>query len=97
MTGTNVELIDSDPINFLTSKAFWINIDLAWISISTCPFQITGTSEAYLLVLIGGDSDELGFFEDIRPKSGIWQFQNVVCTDKMEPGLVLVHRIENGL
>ena len=64
---------------------------------ATVPFQSHKTSEAYLLVLIGGDGDELGFFEDVRPKSGIRQFQNVVCTDKMEPGLVLVHRIENGL
>ena len=49
------------------------------------------------LVLVGGDSDELGLLEDVGPEGRVGQLQDVVGPHQVEPRLVLVHRVEDGL
>ncbi len=51
----------------------------------------------HLLILVGGDCNELGLLEDVRPKGGVRQLENVVGPHQVEPRLVLVHRVEDGL
>ena len=50
-----------------------------------------------LLVLVGGDGDELGLLEDVRAEGCHWYLLNVVAPDQMESGSILVHRVEHGL
>lgn len=50
-----------------------------------------------LFILIGGDCDELGLLEDVRPEGGVWQLQDVVGADQVEPRLVLMHRVQYRL
>ena len=52
---------------------------------------------AHLLVLIGGDGDELGLLEDVRSERGVGQLDDVVGSDEVKSRLVLVHRVEDGL
>ena len=51
----------------------------------------------YLFVLIGRDGDKLCLLEDVGPEGGVGQLEDVVGPDQVEPGLVLVHRVEYGL
>ena len=51
----------------------------------------------HLLILVGGDGNELGLLEDVRPKGGVRQLEDVVGPHQVEPRLVLVHRVEDGL
>ena len=51
----------------------------------------------HLLVLVGGDGDELRLLEDVRPERGVGQLQDVVGAYQVEPRLVLVHRVQYGL
>ena len=41
--------------------------------------------------------DELGFLEDVRPKRRVGQFEDVVGSDEVKPGLVFVHGVEYRL
>ena len=50
-----------------------------------------------LLVLVGGDGDELGLLEDVRPEGGVGQLDDVVGSDEVKSRLVLVHRVQDGL
>ena len=50
-----------------------------------------------LLVLIGRHSDELRLLEDVGPEGGVGQLEDIASSDQMEPRLVLVHRVEDGL
>ena len=50
-----------------------------------------------LLVLVGGNGNEFGLFEDIRPERCHWYLLNVVAPDQMESGLILVHRVKHRL
>ena len=50
-----------------------------------------------LLVLVGCDGDELGLLEHVRPERRVRELEDVVGPDKVKPGLVLVHRIQDGL
>ena len=50
-----------------------------------------------LLVLVGRHADEGSLLEDVRPERGVWQLQDVVCPDQVEPRLVLVHRVQDSL
>ena len=51
----------------------------------------------HLLILVGGDGNELGLLEDVRPKGGVRQLEDVVGPHQVEPRLVLVHRVEDSL
>ena len=51
----------------------------------------------HLLVLVGGDGDELGLLEDVRPECGVGQLDDVVGSDEVKSRLVLVHRVQDGL
>ena len=51
----------------------------------------------HLLVLVGGDGDELGLLEDVRPERGVGQLDDVVGSDEVKSRLVLVHRVQDGL
>ena len=37
------------------------------------------------------------YLEDISPEGGVGQLEDVVGSDQVEPRLVLVHRVDNGL
>ena len=50
-----------------------------------------------LLVLVGGDPDELALLEDIGSEGGVGQLHDVAGPHQVEPGLVLVHRVQNRL
>ena len=50
-----------------------------------------------LLVLVGGDGDELRLLEDVRPERGVGQLDDVVGSDQVKSRLVLVHRVQDGL
>ena len=51
----------------------------------------------YLVILVGSDGYELGFGVNKSSKCSILQLHNVTGTYKMEPWLVLVHRVQNCL
>ena len=51
----------------------------------------------HFLVLVGGHGDELTFFEDVGSEGGVGQLENVAGPHKVEPGLVLVHRVQDRL
>ena len=50
-----------------------------------------------LFILIGRDSNESGLVEHISPEGGVGQLHDVTGPDQVEAGLVLVHRVEDGL
>ena len=50
-----------------------------------------------LLVLVGRDSDELGFLEDVSPERRVRQLQDVVGANQVKARLVLVHRVQDRL
>ena len=50
-----------------------------------------------LLILISRHSDELGLLEHVGPEGGVGQLEDVAGSDQVEPRLVLVHRVEDGL
>ena len=50
-----------------------------------------------LLVLVGRDSDELGFLEDVSPERRVGQLQDVVGANQVKARLVLVHRVQDRL
>ena len=37
------------------------------------------------------------YLEDVGPEGGVGQLEDVVGSDQVEPRLVLVHRVDNGL
>ena len=44
-----------------------------------------------LLVLVGGDGNELRLLEDVRPEGGVRQLGDVARPHQVKPRLVLVH------
>ena len=50
-----------------------------------------------LLVLVGGDSDELALLENVGAEGGVGQLEDVACAHQVEPRLVLVHRVQDRL
>merc|ERR1712079_940011 len=50
-----------------------------------------------LLILISCHRNKLGFFEDVGSEGGVGQLENVAGPHKVEPGLVLVHRVQDRL
>ena len=50
-----------------------------------------------LLILISRHSNELGLLEHVGPEGGVGQLEDVAGSDQVEPRLVLVHRVEDGL
>jgi len=50
-----------------------------------------------LLVLVGGDPDELALLEDVGAEGGVGQLHDVAGSHQVEPGLVLVHRVQDRL
>ena len=50
-----------------------------------------------LLILVGCHSYELGLLEDVRPEGGVGQLEDVAGPHQVEPRLVLVHGVEDGL
>jgi hypothetical protein len=50
-----------------------------------------------LLVLVGRDPDERRLLEDVRPEGGVGQLRYITGADEVEAGLVLVHRVQDGL
>lgn len=73
------------------------------------PLSASGISEALcegvvidlelrdFFVLIRGDGDELGLFVDVSSEGGDWDACNVVASDNVKSGLVLVHRVQYRL
>ncbi len=51
----------------------------------------------HLFVLVGCDGDELTLLEDVRPERGVGQLHDVAGADQVKAGLILVHRVEDGL
>ncbi len=51
----------------------------------------------HLLVLVRGDGHKLRLRKDVRPEGGVRELHDVVSPHKVEPRLVLVHRVEDGL
>lgn len=60
-------------------------------------FKNNTTKCTNLFVLIGGDGDELGLFENVGSERAVRQLEDVVGADEVEPRLVFVHRIQDGL
>ena len=54
-------------------------------------------NQSYLLVLVGGDSNELCLLEHVRAEGGVGQLQDVVGAHQVEARLVFVHRVQNRL
>jgi len=50
-----------------------------------------------LLILIGRHPDELALLEDVGAEGGVGQLHDVAGSHQVEPGLVLVHRVQDGL
>ena len=50
-----------------------------------------------LLVLVGGDPDKLALLEDIGSEGGVGQLHDVTGPHQVEPGLVLVHGVQDRL
>ena len=50
-----------------------------------------------LLVLVCSDSNKLSLPEDVGPEGGVGQLHDVAGPDQVEAGLVLVHRVQDGL
>lgn len=79
------------------------NVDRGWRHARYCTnfgskFELTLKKVvAYLFILICGDGDELGLFEDVRPKRRVGQLEYVVRPHQMKPRLVLVHRVQYRL
>jgi len=51
----------------------------------------------YLVVLISCDSNKISLGENICPESAVRELQNIVGSHNMEPGLVFMHWIQDGL
>jgi hypothetical protein len=51
----------------------------------------------YLLILIGCHGDEVALLEDVGAEGGVGQLHDVAGSHQVEPGLVLVHRVQDGL
>ena len=51
----------------------------------------------YLVVLVGSDGDEVGLGEHVGAEGAVGQLEDVVGPDDVEPGLVLVHGVQDGL
>lgn len=47
--------------------------------------------EDYLFILIGSDSDELCFRENVSPEGAVWKLHYVVGSHNMKSGLVFMH------
>lgn len=56
-----------------------------------------GAARLYLVILVGGDGDEVGLGEHVGAEGAVGQLEDVVGPDYVEPGLVLVHGVEDGL
>lgn len=56
-----------------------------------------GAAWPYLIVLVGGDGDEVGLGEHVGAEGAVGQLEDVVGPDYVEPGLVLVHGVQDGL
>ena len=50
-----------------------------------------------LLILIGCHGDEVALLEDVGAEGGVGQLHDVAGSHQVEPGLVLVHRVQDGL
>ena len=51
----------------------------------------------HLLVLVRRHCDELSLFEDVCSEGAVRELEDVIGTDQVEAGLVLVHRVEDRL
>lgn len=51
----------------------------------------------YLLILIGCHGNEVALLEDVGAEGGVGQLHDVAGSHQVEPGLVLVHRVQDGL
>lgn len=56
-----------------------------------------GAARLYLVVLVGSDGDEVGLGEHVGAEGAVGQLEDVVGPDYVEPGLVLVHGVQDGL
>lgn len=65
-------------------------VGVCGLSPSTCP-------STHLLILICSHGDELRLLEHVRAKRGVRQLQDVISSYQVETGLVLVHRVQDGL
>ena len=52
---------------------------------------------AHLVVLVGGHGHELGLGEHVGPEGAVGKLQDVVGAHDVEPWLVLVHGVQDGL
>ena len=51
----------------------------------------------YLLVLVGRHRNEVALLEDVGAEGGVGQLHDVAGAHQVEPRLVLVHRVQDGL
>ena len=64
--------------------------------------EIAGSSDmcphaAHLVILIRGHRHEVGLREHVGPERGVGELQDVVGPHDVEPGLVLVHGVQDSL
>lgn len=52
---------------------------------------------SYLIILISSHCNKISLWEHIGPESAIGELQNVIGSHNMKPGLVFMHRVQDGL
>lgn len=56
-----------------------------------------GCCRPYLVVLVGGDGDEVGLGEHVGAEGAVGQLEDVVGPHDVEAGLVFVHGVQDDL
>lgn len=59
--------------------------------------RAAGRAVTHLVVLIRCHGHELGLGEHVGPEGAVGELQDVVGPNYVEPGLILVHGIQDGL
>ena len=85
------------PNRITRAYLLFIILRSACLSKSLCKGIMINLQLCNLFILISRHADELGLFEDVRPEGGVGQLEDVVGADQVEPGLVLVHGVQDGL
>ena len=85
------------PNRITRAYLLFIILRSACLSKSLCKGIMINLQLCNLFILISRHADELGLFEDVRPEGGVGQLEDVVGADQVEPGLILVHGVQDGL
>ena len=85
------------PNRLTRAYLLFIILRSACFSKSLCKGIMINLQLCNLFILISRHANKLGLFEDVGSEGGVGQLEDVVGTDEVEPWLVLVHRVQDGL